>query len=250
MPTPIEWCDETINPLGWGCYGPGGTPERPQPCSYCYARRIAARNLRPCPLCREFTPHWHSEQLDKPHHWKKPRRIFVQSMGDLMHPCTPEFQIHLVQCMIRALPRHTFMLLTKNTGRYQEFNPWPANAWLGATITNQEDTARLDDLMLADATVLFVSHEPLLGAINMTPWLPKRLDDGTLLFSYRLGIQRFIKWGILGAMTGRGAVKVDPAWVVNLEAQYQAAGVPVFEKDSLLPLCGPGAQLLRNWPTP
>ena len=241
MPTKIDWADEVINPQGWGCYGPGGTPERPQPCSYCYARRIAARNLRPCPLCREFTPHWHSEQLDKPHHWKKPRRIFVQSMGDLMHPCTPEFQIHLVQRMAIALPRHTFILLTKNTGRYEEFNPWPDNCWVGGTITNQPDAdARVDGLLRADAKIRFVSHEPLLGAIKMYRWSWLMRDKDNRLY---------INWAIIGAMTGRGAVKVEPAWVVNLEAQYQAAGVPVFEKDSLLPLCAPGALLLRNWPT-
>jgi protein gp37 len=254
LPTSIEWCDETINPLGWGCYGPGGTPERPQPCSYCYAKRIADRNLRPCPLCREFTPHWHSEQLDKPYRWKKPRRIFVQSMGDLMHPCTPEFQIILVQKMIRALPRHTFMLLTKNTGRYQEFNPWPANAWLGATITNQVDaTLRLDDLMLADAPVLYASHEPLLGGVNLFPWLPKRHSDGTLMFSYRLGIQRFLKWGIIGAMTGPGAVRPNPEWVNTLIGQYRAADIPIFLKDNL----GRNVSYMlefhenpQNWPTP
>jgi protein gp37 len=254
MPTSIEWCDETINPLGWGCYGPGGTPERPQPCSYCYARRIAARNLRPCPLCREFIPHWHSEQLDKPHTWKKHRKIFVQSMGDLMHPCTPEFQIRLVQGMIRALPRHTFMLLTKNTGRYQEFNPWPANAWLGATVTNQADAdERLPGLVQVDAPVRFVSHEPLLGQIKIAHGqglFPTRTYSRSGQFGQDLMIIKTpgLSWAIIGAMTGPGAVPVDPAWVVSLEAQYQAAGVPVFEKDSLLPLCGPGEQLLRNWP--
>jgi|WetSurMetagenome_2_1015567.scaffolds.fasta_scaffold01177_16 protein gp37 len=144
------------------------------------------------------------------------------------------------------------------------------NAWLGATITNQPDAdAQLDNLMLADAPVLFVSHEPLLGAINMTPWLPKRLDDGTvshepllgainmtpwlpkrlddgtLLFSYRLGIRRFIKWGILGAMTGRGAIKPEPGCVGYIMGQYQAAGVPLFMKDNLWPH---GDHLVR--PTP
>ena len=58
-----------------------------------------------------------------------------------------------------------------------------------------------------------------------------------------------IDWAIIGAMTGPGAVKVEPAWVIRLEAQYQKAGVPVFEKDNLQSLCGPGATLLRAWPT-
>ena len=57
-----------------------------------------------------------------------------------------------------------------------------------------------------------------------------------------------INWAIIGAMTGPGAVKVELAWVVNLEYQYQEAGVPIFEKDNLNYLCGPGAKLVQEFP--
>ena len=89
MSSKIEWLvgldnkhGETINPWGWGCYGPGGSAERPNLCCYCYAKILANRKLRKCSLCQQFVPHWHPEQLEKPLHWKKPRRIFVASMSD------------------------------------------------------------------------------------------------------------------------------------------------------------------------
>ena len=81
--TKIEWANATINPGGWGCFGPGGTEDNPQRCSYCYAYRLAKRRLRSCKLCNDFVPHYHDEEWTKPWGWSRPRRIFVQSMGDL-----------------------------------------------------------------------------------------------------------------------------------------------------------------------
>jgi protein gp37 len=255
MPTKIEWCDEVINPLGWGCYGPGGTPEKPKPCSYCYARRIAARNLRPCPLCREFTPHWHPEQLDKPHYWKKPKKIFVQSMGDLMHPFTPAFHIELVKSMIRVNPRHTFILLTKNADRYQKFNPWPSNCWVGTTVTNQADAdERIPWLLKADAPVRFVSHEPLLSAIDLSPFKPfsgecycQDSPNGCKPHLTPNCPEKAINWAVIGAMTGPGAVRPKLEWIESFIEQYRAAGVPLFLKNNLRLKFHENPQ---NWPTP
>jgi protein gp37 len=242
----IEWTNETINPLGWGCYGPGGTPEKPQPCSYCYGRRFAARNTRGCDLCRQFIPHWHPEMLDKSHHWKKPRRIFVQSMGDLFHPCTPQFQIELVLAMVKALPHHTFQFLTKNPKRLREFNPWPPNCWVGTTVTNQADAdERIPLLLHAGASVRFVSVEPLMGPVDLSPWLNYGLEtwpEGHPESPYPDrpgGYSRKIpglSWVIIGALTGPGAVKPKGEWVQGIIDQCRAPGVSVFVKNNL------------NWP--
>lgn len=175
----IEWCDETINPQGWGCYGPGGTPEKPQPCSYCYAKRMSRGPYVPkCEMCRQFLPHWHPEVLEKPLRWKKPRKIFWQSMGDLFHPFTPAVQIaEIIGRIVMHTPQHTHIFLSKNSSRYAEFNPWPDNCWLGTTVTCQEDAdARIPELLKAQAKVLFVSAEPLLGSLNLRryfqqPWI-------------------------------------------------------------------------------
>jgi len=246
MPSKIEWTDEALNPLGWGCYGPGGTPENPQPCSYCYARRLATRSLRDCDLCRKFIPHWHPEMLDKPHHWKKPRRIFVQSMGDLFHPTTFEFQIELVLAQAKTCPRHTFQFLTKNPKRLKDFNPWPSNCWVGTTVTNQADAdERLPWLLKMDAAVKFVSHEPLLGDMVVDHYLFE--DEFGNRGQHFVGDYKIpfdgIKWAIIGAMTGPGAVKPKNQWVQGLIDQYRAAGVSLFLKDNLkLP------EKIQEWP--
>jgi len=169
----------------------------------------------------------------------------VQSMGDLMHPCTPEFQIFLVQSMARVLQRHTFILLTKNTGRYQEFNPWPANVWVGGTVTNQPAAdGILPGLLRADAHVRFVSHEPLLGAIEVKPFIhhdlcPKKHGDNPCECGPR------ISWAIIGAQTGPGPVKPKLSWVFDLVKEYRAAEVPVFLKNN----CPwPGAKKIQEFP--
>ena len=62
----IDWCDASINPLGWGCWGPGGTSANPKRCHYCYAHRAAHgpwAAQRGCPDCQRFIPHWHPEAI-------------------------------------------------------------------------------------------------------------------------------------------------------------------------------------------
>jgi protein gp37 len=161
-------------------------------------------------------------------------------MGDLFHPCTPQFQIELVLAMARACPQHTLQFLTKNPKRYREFNPWPKNCWLGTTVTNQPDAdERLPWLLQAEAQVRFVSHEPLLGSTDMAPWLQGEADlfgtDSSFNRRSGPGVPAQLSWAILGGMTGPGAVKPDPEWVLSLEKQYQSAGVPIFEKGNLYP---------------
>lgn len=72
--TRIDWADATINPLGWGCYGPTGTADEPRRCGYCYAARLARRNLRNCMLCQQIeqcraasVPLWLKDNLRWPH---------------------------------------------------------------------------------------------------------------------------------------------------------------------------------------
>jgi protein gp37 len=250
MPSKIEWCDETLNPLGWGCYGPGGTPEDPQPCSYCYARRMAIGHpFRDCDLCKQFIPHWHPEQLEKPMRWKKPKKIFWQSMGDLFHPWTPWEQIHEVRKVVNFTPQHTHIFLTKNSKRLRDFNPWPKNCWVGTTVTNQADAdERLPWLLQVEAPVRFVSHEPLLGAIRMLyRWLsdPRPHCKSLELGSPKTTLTGGVDWAIIGAMTGPGAVKVDACMVAALVNQYHDAGVPVFMKNNLKP---PMGRLIQEWP--
>ena len=252
MSTKIEWCrnedgspGETINPLGWGCYGPEGTPESPKICSYCYAKRMAHRGVRGCDLCRQFIPHWHTEQLEKIRHWRKPRRIFIQSMGDLFGDWVPDGQIEQVKVEAIHNPHHTFQFLTKNPKRLKDFNPWPANCWVGTTVTNQADmNKRLEWLMQVDASVRFISHEPLLGKIDVaTPY-----NRAAQILSNRFIHYGRPNWVIIGSMTGPGAVRAEDEWVDGLISQYQAALVPIFLKDNLYPPGTPATAKFQEFP--
>jgi protein gp37 len=257
--TKIDWADFTWNPVT-GCWGPGGTKEKPNRCSYCYAVGVAKRfyeygNERG----DAFEPQFHPDRLSQPSQVKKPSKIFVCSMADLFGDWVPSFWINGVLATAMLAQHHTFQFLTKNPKRLREFNSWPANCWVGMTVTNQADAdERLPWLLQVDASVRFVSHEPLLGPIDISPWdkcdqcgrLRNSFDPlknmnhpwtseichnhynpfGGCDGSYR---EHSISWAIIGAMTGPGAVKPKTEWVWSLVDQYQAAGVPVFLKDNL-----------------
>jgi protein gp37 len=267
--TGIEWADYTWNPVT-GCWGPSGTAKHPNRCSYCYAARIAQRFFKPflgddCtqpdtenfpfPTAHEirykksggawrygFAPTLHSYRLGEPGRVKKPSKIFVCSMGDLFGDWVPDEWIKAVKDVARDCYWHTFIFLTKNPKRYHKF-AWPLNCWVGTTVTNQADAdERLPWLLQVDASVRFVSHEPLLGGINLHPpyWYqwgcegrsPDR-NTGKLVHYHDERCRRPWDWVIIGAMTGPGAVKPEVDWIMDLAQQYRDAGVPLFLKDNL-----------------
>ena len=213
--TAIEWTDFTWNPVT-GCWGPGGTAEKPNRCAYCYAAPMFNR------FKRTFVPTFHPERLSEPAKIKKSSRIFVCSVADLFGDWVPDEWIVEVLDSVRGYAWHTYQFLTKNPKRLKDFNPWPRNAWVGTTVTNQADAdQRLPWLLQVDAPVRFVSHEPLMGTIDIQ-------------YSYGLSDNlKVIDWAIIGAMTGPGAVEAKGTWVQGLIDQYRAAGVPLFLKDNL-----------------
>ena len=220
--TRIEWADATINPLGWGCVGPTGTAEHPVLCPYCYAKRLAARNLRACPKCRAFmshADHW-GDEIAKLLSWRKPRRIFIQSCGDLFGPVPADWganahPVAAMQAWARQLPRHTFIFLTKRGEALPQYNPWPDNCWVGVTATDQASwESAINGLYEVNARVKFVSIEPLLSAVNP------------------IGIS-WVQWIIIGAQTGPGTRMPDALWVLDLMHSAEDVGVPIFLKDNL-----------------
>lgn len=229
MPTRIDWADSTLNPLGWGCYGPQGTPDKPAPCGYCYAKRQASRNLRKCDLCNQFIPHWHPEQLEKPRKWKRPRKIFWQSMGDLMGGFTPKEQIEQCLAVMRETERHTHIILTKNPRRLAEFNPWPVNCWVGASATNAlEADDAIEYLFSTKAKTKFLSVEPLLSWGNHY-WE---------LFH--------VNWLIVGAMTGAKSRPPEGNAVNQIYTDAFDNEIPVFMKSNLRPYWD--GELRQEWP--
>jgi len=120
MGTQIEWAEETRNPVT-GC-----TKISPA-CDHCYAERMAKRHAGRFgypEAPNTFRVTLHPDRLGQPLRWRKPRRIFVVSMGDLFHPDVPFDYIAAVYGVMAACPQHTFMLLTKRPRRMHDFISW------------------------------------------------------------------------------------------------------------------------------
>lgn len=207
----IEWTDATWNPVT-GCteISPG--------CDHCYAKTFAER-WRGVPnhvYTQGFDLTLWPERLELPLTWKKPRRIFVNSMSDLFHKDVPHaFILRVFETMMRA-DWHTYQVLTKRPKRMARFfeshgATLPPHIWLGTTIESDAYTWRANYLRQVPAAVRFISAEPLLSGL---PSLD--LTD--------------IHWLIVGGESGAGARAMDQTWAADLVERGQSAGVAVFVK--------------------
>ncbi|OUM89023.1 DUF5131 family protein [Parageobacillus thermoglucosidasius] len=205
----IEWTDATWNPVT-------GCTKISEGCRNCYAARMAKRlqamgNPR---YENGFSVTFHYDLIDLPLKWKKPRRIFVNSMSDLFHNDVPfEFIEKVFETMTKA-HWHTFQILTKRSERLLELSsqlPWPPNVWQGVSVENSSVTFRIDHLRKVPAKVRFLSIEPLIGPI----------DDLQL---------EGIHWVIVGGESGPGARPMDPQWVRNIRDQCIKSNVAFFFK--------------------
>lgn len=253
----IEWCDATWNPVR-GCSrvspGCGGANHE----GGCYAERLAARFSDPGQPFHGFarrTPHggqWTGKlalidsQFFLPLHWKKPRRIFVNSMSDLFHEDLPDTAIDQVLDRMIMAPQHTYQVLTKRARRMRDYFaalpgrwdraetdflsadllkrlPLP-NLWLGVSVEDQPRAdERVPDLLETPAAVRFLSCEPLLGPIDLSRWMhirpagaPRCIDD--------------VNWVICGGESGPNARVFDLRWARSIRDQCKSAGVAFFMK--------------------
>lgn len=242
--------------IGW-LNVPGYRPETWNPivgcskisdgCRNCYAERMAKRLVSMGvsgygrvvgPTCDREDGKWNGkthllfDALEKPTHWKKPRAIFVNSMGDLFHENTESDWIFRVFSVIEECPQHLFIILTKRAERMQSwvqysyvdrYGPIPENVWLGVTVENQRNEGeRLFQLMNTPAAVRFVSMEPLLEKVV--------IQDPFLCHDENCGHARGLDWVICGGESGPGARPMHPYWVRSLRDQCQTDGVPFFFK--------------------
>ena len=165
------------------------------------------------------------ERLKIPLTWKKPRFVFVNSMSDLFHrEVSFDFIYEVFQVMqLAAEQGHVFQILTKRPGRavawwkgYKEhfIDGWPPNVWIGTSVESQKYAPRLTVLARLPARVRFVSAEPLLEELDLTPWL----ENGML------------RWVIVGGESGVGARPMELQWARSLRDQSVKAGVDFFLK--------------------
>lgn len=228
--TKIEWADAVWNPVT-------GCTKASEGCRNCYAETIAKRFWGE----RKFTDvQTHPDRLDAPLHWKKPRRVFVNSMSDLFHLNVRFSFVESVFETIEATPRHTYMILTKRPDRMYDFIVnWKKgialpNVWLGVSVENQQAAdERIPILLQTPAAVRFVSVEPIRGPVDF------RLKDGSYMTDALTGCMitaaepiqgNALDWVICGGETGPGARPMHPDWARSLRDQCQAADVPFFFK--------------------
>lgn len=207
--TSIEWTEATWNPVT-GCtkVSPG--------CKHCYAERMA-RRLKAMGQPRYtdgFQVRLQRDLVEVPLGWRKPRRIFVNSMSDLFHDEVPlEFIQRVFETMEQAY-WHEFQILTKRANRLEELSgrlPWPKNVWMGVSVESETYLHRVKQLVAVPAAVRFLSLEPLLGP------LPGLELEG-------------IHWVIVGGESGPGARPMSPGWVREIRSRCLEQGVPFFFK--------------------
>lgn len=209
----IEWTDTTWNPVT-GCtkVSPG--------CDNCYAERFSERfrGVPRHPFTTGFDLTLRPDRLAQPFSWRKPRMVFVNSMSDLFHKEVPASYISRVFETMEAANSHTYQILTKRSSLMRNFvnqryadGRAPAHIWLGVSIEDRDALVRLRHLKEAQASIRFVSFEPLLG-----PIAPVDLSG--------------IQWAIVGGESGPRARPMDPAWARDLRDQCVESGVAFFFK--------------------
>jgi len=249
----IEWTDATWNPTT-GCtkVSPG--------CAHCYIETTTPFRMAGRKFINGATDlRLHEGRLEQPLRWKKPKRIFVNSLSDLFHEGVSDAFIDRVFATMQQT-QHTYQLLTKRHVRMREYStalaqldphargrriltsmyadhparravldnledkdvgafPWPLpNVLFGHSVENQRAATRLDYLLSTPAAGRFVSVEPLLEHVEISPWLARPLG------------QTRVDWVIVGGESGPSARPFDLAWARALVEQCRAAGVPVFVK--------------------
>lgn len=272
----IEWADRTWNPVR-------GCSRVSEGCRNCYAERQAERfssstlGGRVGPFAGFVSDHgWTGrvemvpEKLAEPLKWRKPCRVFVNSMSDLFHEALPFEAIDRVFAVMALASMHTFQVLTKRPERMREYvlrrlayedfivvvsqfvghdsgdvdgicdAAWNRftygipNLWLGVSVEDQATAdARVPKLLATPAAKRFVSYEPALGPVDFTGWFEAYMCDGGCdLLDHPHDSNAGIDWLIVGGESGPKARPCDVAWIRSTVRQCQGAGVPVFVKQA------------------
>ncbi|MFC4128892.1 phage Gp37/Gp68 family protein [Nocardia rhizosphaerae] len=249
--TSIEWAEYTWNPVT-GCdkVSPG--------CDHCYAEGIAHRFAGTPQFPNGFGVTLRPERLGEPLRWRKPQRVFVNSMSDLFHADVPDEFIAKVFGVMAHAEQHTFQVLTKRPGRMRSLlrsdafrelvfksvdvelpdvmgDAWPIpNVWLGVSAEDQKwADVRIPVLLDTPATVRFVSAEPLLGPVDLAQYLEPLEDPSACGDEEHCSPWSRIDclhWVIVGGESGRGARPMHPDWVRSLRDQCVEASVPFLFK--------------------
>lgn len=248
----IEWCHHTWNPVTGCLHG----------CKYCYAKAMTARfsgDVRRNKMAKDsyrtlkaadgihtlyildepmknetgqylvypfgFEPTYHRYRLNMLDKLKMGNNIFVGAMSDIFGAWVPDAWIREVINTCEKYPMHNYLFLTKNPQRYEQYGvpTGKGNMWFGTTVTRRIEIDRVNYLQAECKR--FVSIEPLLEDIQP--------EQNYLLFKH-------VDWIILGAETGKRKDKTIPEfeWIKKIVLEADGNGIPVFMKESLIPIIG------------
>lgn len=220
--TQIEWTDATWNPVAGCSIVSAG-------CTNCYAmemaRRLDAMSVAKYQgLTRRSGKRtvWNGvvredhQSLAIPLAWKKPKKIFVNSMSDLFHEAVSDDFIAKVWQVMRDTPRHHYQILTKRPERMAAvvrgiIGDVLPNVWLGTSVENLHVASRIDALRVAPARIRFISFEPLIGPVGAVD-----LTD--------------IHWAIVGGESGRSARPIREEWIDEIYEQCSIYDTKFFFK--------------------
>jgi protein gp37 len=211
--TEIEWTDATWNPIT-------GCSKITRGCDFCYAERFSERfrGVPGHPFENGFDLTLRPERLQQPLQWRKRKRVFVNSMSDLFHKEVPRAFIDLVFDTMEQADWHTFQVLTKRSSLMVKYlrarygtRLAPPHIWLGVSIEDKQNAVRLKHLQTAQASVRFVSFEPLLGPVG------------------KVDLSR-IDWAIVGGESGPNCRPMAEEWAIEIRDQCQAFEVAFFFK--------------------
>ena len=256
--TGIEWTDATLN-FVTGCsrVSPG--------CDNCYMfaqwprlKGMKVNGYQGDP----DKPVLNGERLDIPYRWKRPRRIFVNSMSDTFHRDVPYSFIDMMFQSMALNARHTYQVLTKRPGiaahwwetrgAEQYDGEWPAHIWLGTSVESQKYQPRMRVLSRIPAPIRFVSIEPMLGPVELgldyvdktaQNWVwHKEKDCFPTLLERSVCYRKYVcdrdiiykgppvSWVIVGGESGRKPRPIDPDWVRAIRDECAKHDVPFFFK--------------------
>lgn len=220
--TQIEWTDSTWNPVAGCTIVTAG-------CTNCYAMEMAKRLEamrveKYVGLTRKSGKRtvWNGvvredrEALSIPYRWRKPRKIFVNSMSDLFHEQVSDAFILDVWQVMRETPRHNYQILTKRPERMAEMvlnqiDDVLPNVWLGTSIEDVNVVDRIEHLRKVPAAIRFISFEPLIGAVGAVDLAE-------------------IHWAIVGGESGKSARPIREEWIDEIYTQCLSADTAFFFK--------------------
>lgn len=272
--TKIGWTDKSWNPIR-------GCSRVSEGCRHCYAEQVAARFNAPgqpyhgLATVKNGHAAWTGEvrfieeHLTDPLKWRKPRRVFVNSMSDLFHEKVSHEWLDRIFAVMALAPQHRFQVLTKRPDRMRAYLSGPGtndrlgnclaglydahggvhpswgwgfgypmpplpNVHLGVSVENQATAdERIQLLLQTPAAVRWISAEPLLGPIDLTGY-----EDGSWWTEDGQETDKRLDWVVVGGESGKGHRTMELAWLEQIVQQCRAAFVPVFVKQDSGPKPG------------